>query len=91
MGIDITNVYAIAHRPDGATVTTWALRVHQANIALDATTPSEAGPTAWASITGGATQGQSAFDTAVAAVWPIWYGQRTTAQKAAIRACVQSL
>lgn len=91
MGIDRTNSYVIAHRADGDSFTSYALRVHQQNLGLDATTPSEAGPTAWASIVGGAAQSQSAFDSAVAAVWPVWYGQRTTAQKAAIRACVGSL
>jgi hypothetical protein len=98
MGFDKTNGYgirtntaggtAIHHRPEGAMSNTYQLRVHHQQQGVEATTP-ECTATQWDAISAAAAQSQSAFDSAVAAVWPVWYGQRTTAQKAALRDVVR--
>jgi hypothetical protein len=99
LGFLVTNHYgirsnpaggtAIHHRPEGAMSNTYALRCHNGSQGLETTTPSECTATQWDAISAAAAQSQSAFDGAVAAVWPVWYGQRTTAQKAALRDVVR--
>ncbi len=97
MGFDRTNVYGlqhrgvatiIQHRPEGATVNTYACRLHRGDANLDTITPTEASAAQWASLKTAAAISQSAFDQAAGGVWPIWYGQRTTADKAAMRDAV---